>query len=685
MRAGTISAAAAAVGEQPAAPAIAQHCGEADYAAHVAGLAICSMYRRQLLQIHRRFRARWPDLRDWLAAPLPERVGRLDGERRQVASHKLSYQARPYIYFLAFTDRLRLDHPWLLAVGKTRPSVVLDRLGIDLGVDGLADEGAALGFDRSSIRLSMTWMLPRIAMHEGVRSPDLLRPEHIDRLLAAVRDFAAHPDLPLFFGERERYGPRFAKSWITHASQLGTILYHRGQSSRQPRKSMPAYASHPLLPSAMWALVQRWLAARAPRLRPSTVYHDEIALRRFLEHLGSIAPEVSRFEEVTREHVESFLRVMADEPSAGSGVPLSLVTRRNRTNSLALFFRDTVAWDWEGAPQRQLVDCRDKPRHLERVPRYIPEDELARVMDGIRALACPRQRAALLTLRWSGARRGEVRRLALDCLDRYPDGTARLRIPVGKTGRERMVPLHEEAADALRAVAEARRGVHDRAMVDERTGDRLRFLFVDHGKLLSEYYLFETPLGEACRAVGLIDARGRHTVTAHRFRHTLGTQLAERGARLDTIMSVLGHESPAMSMVYARISDPEVLRDYRAVLGPGAVIAGPGAEAVRARRLTAGAVDWLHTNFLKTELELGHCLRLPEEGPCECDLYLSCSRFVTTPAYAPRLRERRAVELRLIEDAHERSWGREVERHEGVVRRIDALLADLTRSSPGAP
>ena len=96
MRAGPISAAAAAVDEHPAAPVIAQHCGEADYAAHVAGLAICDMYKRQLLQTHRRFRARWPDLRNWLAAPLPERVGRLDGERRQAASHKLSYQARSY-------------------------------------------------------------------------------------------------------------------------------------------------------------------------------------------------------------------------------------------------------------------------------------------------------------------------------------------------------------------------------------------------------------------------------------------------------------------------------------------------------------------------------------------------------------------------------------------------------------
>jgi hypothetical protein len=132
-----------------------------------------------------------------------------------------------------------------------------------------------------------------------------------------------------------------------------------------------------------------------------------------------------------------------------------------------------------------------------------------------------------------------------------------------------------------------------------------------------------------------------------------------------------------MSMVYARISDPEVLRDYQTVLGPGALIAGPGAEAVRSGTLSADAIDWLKANFLKTELELGHCLRLPEEGPCECDLYLACPRFVTTPAYTSRLRERHSVELRLADDARSRDWPREVERHCAVAARIERLLADM--------
>jgi hypothetical protein len=205
----------------------------------------------------------------------------------------------------------------------------------------------------------------------------------------------------------------------------------------------------------------------------------------------------------------------------------------------------------------------------------------------------------------------------------------------------------------------------------------VRFVFVWRGKLMGNKHLFETLLKRVCEASDLVDSRGKPTITMHRFRHTLGTELAERGAKLHTIMSILGHESPQMTMVYARISDAEVLRDYRSVLEPGATIAGAGAEAIRAGALSAEAVDWLRGNFLKTELELGHCLRLPSEGPCECDLYLSCSRFVTTPAYAPRLRERRRLELSLADDGRERTWPREVERHCAVARRIEQLLSDL--------
>jgi integrase len=635
MRAGPVSAAALRV----PVPATGQyaffphaHCGEAEYGAFLDGLPILPAFRRHQVQNRRRFMRLWPDLRDWMAAPLEERVGRLWRQTRAHLRHRISYRARPYLYYLALTDRVRLDYEWLLALGTLRSEDVSRPLGLDLGIDALAKEAAGLGFHPVSARLSMHWALSRIALHTGVRDPAQLRAEHLDELLAAIRGLGDRPDIGLFWESPERYRTSPAKAWITHVGQLRLVLYHRGQIQEQPRKVMPAYAARPPLQPGMHALAERWLAVRRPGLRPSTQYHLELAVRRFLEHLGATAPEVASFDQVTREHVLSWMRSMATDVQPTTGRKLSVQTRRDRVCGLSQFFRDAAAWGWEGVPARLLLDHRDLPRPPDRVPRYIPTDELARLMDAIRALDCPYQRATLLTARWCGARRSEIQRLALDCLDRYPDGTARLRIPAGKTGRERVVPLHDEAADALCAVMALRAGTAERSLTDERTGDPVRYLFVRYGKLLSLFYLFETPLQRVCKAAGLVDGAGRGTVSAHRFRHTVGTQLAERGAKLHTIMRVLGHESPSMSMVYARISDPEVLRDYQAVLGPGAVIAGPGAEAVRGGTLGAGAVDWLRTNFLKTELELGHCLRLPAEGPCECELFFTCSRFVTTPA-----------------------------------------------------
>jgi hypothetical protein len=139
-----------------------------------------------------------------------------------------------------------------------------------------------------------------------------------------------------------------------------------------------------------------------------------------------------------------------------------------------------------------------------------------------------------------------------------------------------------------------------------------------------------------------------------------------------------------MSMVYIGITDEDVRQDYQAVLGPGALIAGPGADLVRSGGLAQSEVDWLKSNFFKTELELGRCLRLPQEGPCECDLYLSCAKFVTSLEYAPRLRRRRRREQDLVEDATARGWQREVERHQCTIRRLEQLLTDLGEPIEGS-
>jgi hypothetical protein len=72
-------------------------------------LPIQPAFRRQRRNQQRRFARFWPDLEDWLSAPLTERVGRLHNENRATLSYRVSYQARSYLYYLGLTDRARLD------------------------------------------------------------------------------------------------------------------------------------------------------------------------------------------------------------------------------------------------------------------------------------------------------------------------------------------------------------------------------------------------------------------------------------------------------------------------------------------------------------------------------------------------------------------------------------------------
>jgi len=683
MRAGAVSAAAVEAYAPTTPPLVPQHCSEAVYARFLETLPVTRAYRLQRLAWRRQFVERWPALHIWVAAPLTLRVGRLPGEHRGRLIDRICYRARHYLLFLALRGSIRLDYAWLLGAGRLHVDTLARQLGIPLGIEDLIADAVRLGFDRGSAIQGMHWCVGRLAVHTGLLDVAQFRMAHLAELLEAIRRFGQHPTLPQFYTSPERYRTSPSKHWITQVNQLQTVLFHRGQIPQEPRKQMPTYMVRPPLSRTMQAVIDKWLAIRRLTDRPATVVRLERAVRGLSSWLCTHEPGIRSFAEVDREHVLRYLMTLAQEPVARTGRPLCLTSRASHISALAMFFRQTAAWNFQDVPGRPLVGPSDMPRRPTRVPRFIPDEELTRLMATIKELVCPYQRAALVVARWSGARRGEIRRLALDCLDTYPDGTPRLRLPVGKTRRERMVPLHDEAAAALREVMALRVGRGERALTDELTGAPTQYLFVEHGKLLSDYYLFTTSLRQACQRVGLVDAQGRPTITPHRFRHTVGTQLAERGAKLHTIMQILGHQSVSMALVYAQISDPEVLRDYQAVLGPGAMLAGPAAEALRSGTVPPLAVEWLKTNFFKTELELGHCLRLPAEGPCECDLYWTCAKFVTTPAYAPRLRRRRQVELTLAADAEARGWSREVERHQATAVRLMQLLAELGESVEG--
>jgi integrase len=649
------------------------HATDEEYRAFLDGRPSLRSTGTNQMKYFRCFRRRYPDLEAWLAAPWAERVG-VPGDR-SIAN--CSYLARPYLYYLAYRGQLRFDWDWIIGVGEHRlPSEILPAAVNEL-IQSLGRDASRLGYSQT-VASRLPPLVKRFYLHFGAADVRELGQRQLEAFERALEAFGRREDLACYFGSPSAY-QRILRVFRQSLFALRVVLYHQRRIAGPPIRSRtppPRPTPRPQPPPLMEALLQRYLRIReAQSTRPATIVKLRASVRNFIAWLVSEHPAVESFAEVTREQVLAYAALLERAVSPRTQCPLSIESRITLLSDLSVFFHDTTAWGWPDSPRRPLLGARDLPKRPKRIPRYIPADQLDRLMEAVRTLSCPYQRGALLIARWSGARRGEVQRLDLDCLDAYPDGTPRLRIPVGKGKSERLVPIHEEAASAIRELQGMARDI--RGFRDEQTGIESRRLFVFQGHIFTADYLFEQSLARACAQAGLLTPDGKPAITAHQFRHTVGTELAEGGARLHTIMKMLGHTSTEMTLVYAHISDRAVVEDYQRVLGPGAVLAGPIAAELRAGTLPTESVEWLKANFFKTELELGHCLRLPQEGPCECDLYLNCAKFVTTREYAPRLRARWHREQELAADAAERGWERERERHACAMRRIEQLLAEL--------
>ena len=153
----------------------------------------------------------------------------------------------------------------------------------------------------------------------------------------------------------------------------------------------------------------------------------------------------------------------AQEWLADANVAVS--TKRRRAAALRVLYRFA---EGEGELTRSLSGEIDLPRTRRSLPAVLRPDEVERLLV---ALAAPRDSGELATadaqraralgelLYGSGGRVSEIVDLNLDGID-LAEGTVRL---FGKGRRERVVPIGEPAADAVRTYLDGGRAAHARA------------------------------------------------------------------------------------------------------------------------------------------------------------------------------------------------------------------------------
>lgn len=270
---------------------------------------------------------------------------------------------------------------------------------------------------------------------------------------------------------------------------------------------------HPIGPTS-----HAWLTSRLARdeIAPATYRTYASHLRWFAAHVG---PE-RELASITAWDIEAWLASMDVEPAS----------RNTRCATVRAF----MAWAAErhlipADPARQVRRARAPIRPL----RVISDEDLALVLDraGFRA------RVLITVAVQMMLRVGELAKLRVEDYDR----AARTLYVQGKGRRDRILPVTDEARDAL-----------DRWLADERRS----------GPMWPS--LRRPGAGLTTRAIGGIITSAAADVgvglTPHGLRHKGASDAAAAGAPLPALRDALGHANVATTSIYVHTRSEEVAR-----------------------------------------------------------------------------------------------------------------------------
>ncbi len=279
---------------------------------------------------------------------------------------------------------------------------------------------------------------------------------------------------------------------------------------------------------------------------------------------------------VEHTHIRAYMAVLYDRGLGKASVARALAAVRS-------WFKWMAKAGYVEANPAVLVSTPKRPLHLPRVPGM---EEMNRVMDSLgvggggaasrasamkpRMSGAPkmddadsgtwpeRDRAIFELLYGCGIRNSELVGLDVGSV-LWRDDAVRV---FGKGKKERLVPLGDAAAEAVRAYLPGRQAVLEKAGKGKLVAD---------GPLVIRSRLGASARG-ACRlttrSVGRIVksiavARGLAAdVHPHTLRHAFGTHMLEEGADLRAIQEMLGHERLSTTQRYTQLTVGQVQRVY---------------------------------------------------------------------------------------------------------------------------
>ena len=276
-------------------------------------------------------------------------------------------------------------------------------------------------------------------------------------------------------------------------------------------------------------------------------------LMNFAVYMARSHSGVVSAEQIDHLHIRSYLGSLLERGLSKASTARALASIRSWFKWLARsrHVQQNVA---------SLVATPKLPKHLPRVPSI---EQMNRVVDSVNddAASWPARDKAILELLYGcGIRNAELTGLNLTDIH-WANEAILVR---GKGNKQRLVPLGDAAAQALRAyLAErtarltAKFGAKNPATPALFVSLQLRGL----GKPGAEARLTTRSVGRIVKRVAIL--RGLSAdVHPHTLRHAFGTHLLEEGADLRAIQELLGHERLSTTQRYTQLTTSQLEAVY---------------------------------------------------------------------------------------------------------------------------
>lgn len=345
----------------------------------------------------------------------------------------------------------------------------------------------------------------------------------------------------------------------------------------------------------------RWrdTSTLSTRSRPG-IYYQLLQAGRWATH---VHPEATSPElwtrEIAAEWVAEIRRMTVGKWTTGIhrpksfGKPLMARTQAGFLCALRVFFRDCQEWEWiprRFDPGRIFAVPRTLKGLIGPNPRVIADDVWAKLLwaglniteaDFASSISPSRLfypitmiRAVTVVWLFSGLRSDEIHRLRVGCIRwRTSDGsqgetadhrgTCLLDIPVNKTNSAFTKPVDRIVGEAVEEWERVR--PNQPPIIDKKTGERVNFLFVYRTYQIARDFLNNALIPVLCRKAGIPTEDARGSITVHRARSTIASQLfnAKEPMSLFELQEWLGHRSPQSTQYYAKISPAKLTQSYK--------------------------------------------------------------------------------------------------------------------------